>query len=80
MSENPLEIDPVKIKDIRVIATVMNGRVTYLPPELKNTGKRSQGITPRRDCVTGHLKYDQNVCVPEALHLRHPVNAYWAKI
>lgn len=30
LSENPLEIDPMKIKDIKVLATVMNGRITYL--------------------------------------------------
>lgn len=30
LSENPLEIDPMKIKDIKVLATVMNGRVTYM--------------------------------------------------
>jgi predicted amidohydrolase YtcJ len=30
LSENPLEVDPMKIEDIRVEATVMNGRVTYL--------------------------------------------------
>ena len=30
LSENPLEVDPMKIKDINVEATVMNGRITYL--------------------------------------------------
>lgn len=30
LSENPLEIDPMKIKDIEVLATVMNGRVTHM--------------------------------------------------
>jgi predicted amidohydrolase YtcJ len=30
LSESPLDIDPMKIKDIKVLATVMNGRVTYL--------------------------------------------------
>ncbi|WP_321367943.1 amidohydrolase [uncultured Draconibacterium sp.] len=29
LSENPLEVDPMKIKDIQVLATVMNGEVTY---------------------------------------------------
>ena len=28
LSENPLEVDPMKIKDIQVEATVMNGRIT----------------------------------------------------
>ena len=30
LSENPLEVDPMKIKDIEVEATVMNGRITYI--------------------------------------------------
>ena len=30
LSKNPLKIDPMKIKDIQVLATVMNGRVTYM--------------------------------------------------
>lgn len=30
LSDNPLEIDPMKIKDIKVLATVMNGQVTYM--------------------------------------------------
>jgi hypothetical protein len=30
LSENPLEVAPMKIKDIRVEATVMNGQITYL--------------------------------------------------
>ncbi len=30
LSENPLEIDPMRIKDIRVEATVMNGEITHL--------------------------------------------------
>jgi len=30
LSENPLEIDPMKIKNIRIEATVMNGRITHL--------------------------------------------------
>lgn len=29
LTENPLEIDPMKIKDIQVLATVMNGQPTY---------------------------------------------------
>ncbi|UCD23323.1 MAG: amidohydrolase, partial [Gemmatimonadota bacterium] len=29
LSHNPLEVDPLKIKDIKVEATVMNGRITY---------------------------------------------------
>lgn len=29
LSENPSGIDPTKVKDIRVEATVMNGRITY---------------------------------------------------
>jgi predicted amidohydrolase YtcJ len=32
LSENPLEVDPMKIKDIRVEATVMNGRITHMTP------------------------------------------------
>lgn len=30
LSENPLEIDPMRIKDIQILATVMNGQVTYM--------------------------------------------------
>ena len=30
LSENPLEVDPMKIKDIEVEATVMNGRITHI--------------------------------------------------
>jgi predicted amidohydrolase YtcJ len=30
LSENPLKIDPMKIRDIQVLATVMNGQVTYM--------------------------------------------------
>lgn len=30
LSENPMKIDPMKIKDITVIATVMNGKVTHM--------------------------------------------------
>jgi len=30
LSHNPLEVDPMKIKDIEVEATVMNGRITYI--------------------------------------------------
>ena len=30
LSENPLEVAPMKIKDIRVEATVMNGQITFL--------------------------------------------------
>ena len=30
LSENPLEIDPMRIKDIQVLATVMDGRITYM--------------------------------------------------
>ncbi len=29
LSQNPLKVDPMKIKDIEVEATVMNGRITY---------------------------------------------------
>jgi predicted amidohydrolase YtcJ len=29
LSENPLDVDPMKIKDINVEATVMNGRITF---------------------------------------------------
>jgi hypothetical protein len=29
LSENPLEVEPEKLKDIHVEATVMNGRITY---------------------------------------------------
>ncbi|MBW2510026.1 MAG: amidohydrolase [Deltaproteobacteria bacterium] len=29
LSDNPLEVDPMKIKDIKVEATVMNGEITY---------------------------------------------------
>jgi hypothetical protein len=37
----------------------------------------SYAFTGYRTCfVTGHLKTHQVVCMPEALHLRHPVNAY----
>jgi predicted amidohydrolase YtcJ len=30
LSENPLKVDPIKIKDIKIEATVMNGRITHL--------------------------------------------------
>ncbi len=30
LSENPLEVGPMKIKDIRIEVTVMNGRITHL--------------------------------------------------
>lgn len=30
LSESPLEINPIKIKDIKVLATVMNGQVTFM--------------------------------------------------
>lgn len=30
LSENPLKIQPMKIKDIEVLATVMNGQVTHM--------------------------------------------------
>jgi predicted amidohydrolase YtcJ len=30
LAENPLEVDPRRIKDVEILATVMNGRVTYL--------------------------------------------------
>ncbi len=30
LSHNPLEVDPMKIKDIQVEATVMNGRITHM--------------------------------------------------
>ena len=33
LSKNPLEVDPMKIKDIRVEATVMNGEITYFAQE-----------------------------------------------
>jgi hypothetical protein len=39
-----------------------------------NGGKRSQGTASA--LLSGHLKYREYVCVPSALHLQHPVNAY----
>lgn len=33
LSENPLEVDPMKIKDIEVEATVMNGVITNMELE-----------------------------------------------
>ena len=30
LSENPLEVDPMKIKDIKIDTTVMNGEITYM--------------------------------------------------
>ena len=33
LSENPLEVDPMKIKDIKIDTTVMNGRITYMAAE-----------------------------------------------
>ncbi len=33
LAENPLEVDPMKIKDIKIEATVMNGRITHLAIE-----------------------------------------------
>jgi hypothetical protein len=32
LSENPLEVDPMKVKDIQIEATVMNGRITHMTP------------------------------------------------
>ena len=29
LESNPLKIDPKKIKDIKIVATVMNGKLTY---------------------------------------------------
>ncbi len=40
-----------------------------------------QAFTGHRICfVAGHLKYKKYVCVPGALHLRHPVNAYGSAV
>ena len=33
LSENPLEVDTMKIKDIKIDTTVMNGRITYMTAE-----------------------------------------------
>ena len=33
LSENPLEVDLMKIKDIKIDTTVMNGRITYMAAE-----------------------------------------------
>ncbi|UCD77110.1 MAG: amidohydrolase family protein, partial [Desulfobacterales bacterium] len=33
LSENPLKVDPMKIKDIKVEATVMNGQITHMVAE-----------------------------------------------
>ena len=33
LSENPLEVDPMKIKDIKIDTTVMNGLITYMAAE-----------------------------------------------
>ncbi len=33
LSENPLEVDPMNIKEIKIVATVLNGRITYLAAE-----------------------------------------------
>jgi len=33
LSEDPLKVDPIKIKDIQVEATVMNGRITHMVAE-----------------------------------------------
>ena len=36
-----------------------------------------QAFTGYRICfVPGHLKYEKDVCLPGALHLRHPINTY----
>jgi hypothetical protein len=58
-----------------------SGRVTSVAPRSKaETGPLpviGYPDTGGRICfVTGHLKYDQYVCMPDAVHLRHPVNAY----
>ena len=33
LSEYPLEVDPMKIKDIKIDMTLMNGRITYMAAE-----------------------------------------------
>ncbi len=33
LSENPLKVDPMKIKDIQIDTTVMNGHITYMAAE-----------------------------------------------
>jgi predicted amidohydrolase YtcJ len=33
LAENPLKVDPLSIKDIKIVATVMNGKITHLTLE-----------------------------------------------
>jgi predicted amidohydrolase YtcJ len=39
LSDDPLKIDPMKIRDIQIEATVMNGRVTYYAPADEDVGE-----------------------------------------
>ncbi len=43
-----LEIEPSAIKDVRVLATIVGGRVTYSAPELAGLHERLDGPTPVR--------------------------------
>jgi predicted amidohydrolase YtcJ len=39
LSDDPLKIDPMKIRDIQIEVTVMNGRVTYYAPADEDVGE-----------------------------------------
>jgi predicted amidohydrolase YtcJ len=43
-----LEIEPSAIKDVRVLATIVGGRVTYAIPDLAGLHERLDGPTPAR--------------------------------
>ncbi len=45
LDRNPLEIDPDQIKDVRVLATMLGGRVTYSDtPEYDRVVPRGRGV------------------------------------
>ncbi len=48
LDRNLVNIDPAEIKDVRVLATIVGGRVTYAAPELAGLHERLDGPTPAR--------------------------------
>jgi predicted amidohydrolase YtcJ len=48
LDRNLLNIDPLEIKDVRVLATIVGGRVTYAAPDLAGLHERLDGPTPAR--------------------------------
>jgi predicted amidohydrolase YtcJ len=48
LDRNLVNIDPAEIKDVRVLATIVGGRVTYAAPELAGLHERLDGPTTAR--------------------------------